>query len=119
MKTKAADYLVYDKATGKYREDPEQAVRDVVEKHYDREVVRKFGTFEEYYSYIEGNTECADFTDLLILSNTMGKLLPFLAQNVVHKLEEVVFLQENTAQFDDYHKKELINPQKQNKLLLL
>ena len=30
----ATDYLVYDKATGKYREDPEQAVRDDVEKHY-------------------------------------------------------------------------------------
>ena len=30
----ATDYLVYDKATGKYHEDPEQAVRDDVEKHY-------------------------------------------------------------------------------------
>lgn len=34
MKIKADDYLVYDKATGKYHEDPEQAVRDDVEKHY-------------------------------------------------------------------------------------
>ena len=33
MKFKADDYLVYDEATGKYREDPEQAVRDDVEKH--------------------------------------------------------------------------------------
>ena len=34
MKIKADDYLVYDWNTGKYREDPEQAVRDDVEKHY-------------------------------------------------------------------------------------
>lgn len=34
MKIKADDYLVYDKATGKYHEDPELAVRDDVEKHY-------------------------------------------------------------------------------------
>ena len=34
MKKMATDYLVYDKATGKYHEDPEQAVRDDVEKHY-------------------------------------------------------------------------------------
>ena len=34
MKKLASDYLVYDEATGKYREDPEQAVRDDVEKHY-------------------------------------------------------------------------------------
>ncbi|MBQ0071178.1 MAG: sugar ABC transporter permease [Spirochaetales bacterium] len=31
---KAADYLVYDSETGKYRESPEQRVRDDVEKHY-------------------------------------------------------------------------------------
>ena len=34
MKAKAADFLIYDEATGKYRENPEQAVRDDVEKHY-------------------------------------------------------------------------------------
>lgn len=34
MKKLASDYLVFDEATGKYREDPEQAVRDDVEKHY-------------------------------------------------------------------------------------
>ena len=34
MKKLASDYLVYDEATGKYREDPEQVVRDDVEKHY-------------------------------------------------------------------------------------
>ena len=34
MKKLASDYLVYDEVTGKYREDPEQAVRDDVEKHY-------------------------------------------------------------------------------------
>ena len=34
MKRKAADYLVLDQETGLYREDPEQAVRDDVEKHY-------------------------------------------------------------------------------------
>ncbi len=34
MRIKADDYLVYDESTGKYREDPEQAVRDDVEKHY-------------------------------------------------------------------------------------
>ncbi len=32
-KAKAADFLIYDEASGKYREDPEQAVRDDVEKH--------------------------------------------------------------------------------------
>lgn len=34
MSAKAADYLLYDEATKTYREDPEQAVRDDVEKHY-------------------------------------------------------------------------------------
>ena len=34
MKVKAADFLIYDKETGTYRENPEQAVRDDVEKHY-------------------------------------------------------------------------------------
>jgi len=34
MKKRAADYLVLDQASGVYREDPEQAVRDDVEKHY-------------------------------------------------------------------------------------
>nr|SIP63199.1 hypothetical protein [uncultured bacterium] len=34
MKVKAADYLVYDKASGTYHENPEQVVRDDVEKHY-------------------------------------------------------------------------------------
>ncbi len=32
-KSIASDYLVYDKASDTYREDPEQAVRDDVEKH--------------------------------------------------------------------------------------
>ena len=34
MKAKAADYLIYDEASGTYRQSPEQAVRDDVEKHY-------------------------------------------------------------------------------------
>src|SRR5574344_895875 len=34
MKAKASDYLIYDESTGTYREDPEQMVRDDVEKHY-------------------------------------------------------------------------------------
>ena len=34
MKKLATDYLVYDEATKKYSEDPEQVVRDDVEKHY-------------------------------------------------------------------------------------
>ena len=34
MKDKGADYLIYDQASGTYREDPEQMVRDDVEKHY-------------------------------------------------------------------------------------
>ena len=34
MKSRAGDYLILDQATGRYREDPEQAVRDDVEKHY-------------------------------------------------------------------------------------
>ena len=34
MKDQAADFLILDKETGTWREDPEQAVRDDVEKHY-------------------------------------------------------------------------------------
>ncbi len=34
MKAKAADFLVYDEVTQTYHENPEQAVRDDVEKHY-------------------------------------------------------------------------------------
>jgi putative aldouronate transport system permease protein len=34
VKIKATDYLVFDEETGKYKEDPEQKVRDDVEKHY-------------------------------------------------------------------------------------
>ncbi len=34
MKAKAADFLIYDEATQTYRENPEQVVRDDVEKHY-------------------------------------------------------------------------------------
>jgi len=34
MKSQAGDYLILDKATGAYRENPEQVVRDDVEKHY-------------------------------------------------------------------------------------
>jgi len=33
MKAKAADFLIYDEAAGVYRENPEQLVRDDVEKH--------------------------------------------------------------------------------------
>ena len=40
MKAKAADFLIYDEASGSYRENPEQAVRDDVEKHYWLHVVR-------------------------------------------------------------------------------
>ena len=40
MKKFASDYLVYDEATGKYHEDPEQAVRDDVEKHHWLNVAR-------------------------------------------------------------------------------
>ena len=34
MKGQATDYLIYDQESGTWREDPEQAVRDDVEKHY-------------------------------------------------------------------------------------
>lgn len=34
MRAKAADYILYDPASGTYRVDPEQAVRDDVEKHH-------------------------------------------------------------------------------------
>ena len=34
MTAKASDFLIYDKAAGVYRENPEQVVRDDVEKHY-------------------------------------------------------------------------------------
>ena len=43
MKAKASDYLIYDKATGTYHEDPEQLVRDDVEKHYWLGVLRAIG----------------------------------------------------------------------------
>ncbi len=39
-KTVAGDFLIYDKDTGAYRADPEQLVRDDVEKHYWRNVGR-------------------------------------------------------------------------------
>ena len=38
MTPKAADFLVYDKAAGVYRENPEQLVRDDVEKHAWRHI---------------------------------------------------------------------------------
>ncbi len=40
MKVRAADFLVYDQEKGVYRENPEQVVRDDVEKHYWLHVVR-------------------------------------------------------------------------------
>ena len=40
MKGQATDYLVFDQETGTWREDPEQAVRDDVEKHYWLNVFR-------------------------------------------------------------------------------
>ena len=36
----AQDFLIYDKRTKTYHADPEQLVRDDVEKHYWRNVVR-------------------------------------------------------------------------------
>lgn len=36
----AEDFLIYDKSTNTYRADPEQAVRDDVEKHYWKNVVK-------------------------------------------------------------------------------
>lgn len=38
MKVKAADYLIYDEEKKVYRENPEQIVRDDVEKHYWKHV---------------------------------------------------------------------------------
>ena len=38
MKRSAGDYLILDEATGTWREDPEQVVRDDVEKHYWKHV---------------------------------------------------------------------------------
>ena len=38
MKSKVADYIIYDEQTGKYMEDPEQKVRDDVEKHHWKHV---------------------------------------------------------------------------------
>lgn len=37
---KAGDFLIYDQSSNSYRVDPEQEVRDDVEKHYWRNVVR-------------------------------------------------------------------------------
>ena len=39
-KAMAGDFLIYDKSSNSYRADPEQVVRDDVEKHYWRNVVR-------------------------------------------------------------------------------
>ncbi len=39
-KPMAGDFLIYDKSTGTYRADPEQLVRDDVEKHYWKNVVK-------------------------------------------------------------------------------
>ncbi|MBR0356666.1 MAG: sugar ABC transporter permease, partial [Clostridia bacterium] len=38
MENKASDFLVFDEVTRTYRENPEQIVRDDVEKHYWRNV---------------------------------------------------------------------------------
>ncbi|MBE5775891.1 MAG: sugar ABC transporter permease [Clostridiales bacterium] len=40
MSAKASDFLIYDEQTGVYRENPEQLVRDDVEKHAFRHVAR-------------------------------------------------------------------------------
>ena len=40
MRANGTDYLIYDQENGIYREDPEQAVRDDVEKHYWLNVLR-------------------------------------------------------------------------------
>ena len=40
MKSNAADFLIYDEETGTYRENPEQVVRDEVEKNYWLHVAR-------------------------------------------------------------------------------
>ena len=39
-KPMAGDFLIYDKSSNTYRTDPEQLVRDDVEKHYWKNVVR-------------------------------------------------------------------------------
>ncbi len=39
-KTMAGDFLIYDKSSNTYRTDPEQLVRDDVEKHYWKNVVK-------------------------------------------------------------------------------
>lgn len=39
-KPMAGDFLIYDKSSGAYRADPEQLVRDDVEKHYWKNVVK-------------------------------------------------------------------------------
>ncbi len=39
-KPMAGDFLIYDKSSNSYRNDPEQIVRDDVEKHYWRNVVK-------------------------------------------------------------------------------
>lgn len=39
-KPMAGDFLIYDQTTGTYRADPEQLVRDDVEKHYWKNVVK-------------------------------------------------------------------------------
>ena len=38
MESKASDFLIFDEVTKTYRENPEQVVRDDVEKHYWRNV---------------------------------------------------------------------------------
>ena len=40
MKAKVTDWLIFDEESGTYIENPEQAVRDDVEKHYWRNVFK-------------------------------------------------------------------------------
>ena len=39
-KTLAGDFLIYDKSSNTYRTNPEQLVRDDVEKHYWKHVMQ-------------------------------------------------------------------------------
>ena len=48
MKVKAADYLEYDEKTKSYYENPEQRVRDDVEKHYWLHIGRTYLKIGDY-----------------------------------------------------------------------
>ena len=89
MAAKAADFLVYDKAAGVYRENPEQAVRDDVEKHAWRHVgVTILKDWRLYLMLLKGQAPLFAFSvsfctgaallAAMVLSSVAGTAIPIL-----------------------------------------